>query len=99
MPALFKQLIMRWNTGHPKGYDSDSSAQIHSKKDYEGLRTHQGRDAAVLCAVCNLCAVPKEETRRSLNAVARRRWKETRNMQDTEENRMLSTTMHVSWMC
>lgn len=34
-----------------------------------------------------ICAVPKEETRRSLNAVARRRWNETRNMQDTEENR------------
>jgi hypothetical protein len=34
-----------------------------------------------------ICAVPKEETRRSLNAVARRRWKETRKMQDTEENR------------
>ena len=34
-----------------------------------------------------ICALPKEETRRILNAYAAKRWNETRNLQDTIENR------------
>ena len=33
-----------------------------------------------------ICALPKEETRRILNAYAAKRWNETRNLQDTIEN-------------
>jgi hypothetical protein len=34
-----------------------------------------------------ICDVPKEETRKALLAYAAKRWKDTRLMQDTEENR------------
>jgi hypothetical protein len=44
-----------------------------------------------------ICALPKEETRRILNAYAAKRWDETRSLPDTILRiGMLSTIIHVS---
>jgi hypothetical protein len=43
-----------------------------------------------------ICAVPKEETRRALSDWAAKRWTDTRNLQETEDNVDAEHyTMHV----